>query len=88
MTKLQEAIENSGLSDSEIAPILKLSIPTISRWRAGKNAPLPLAVPGILDRLKKNTDICCKCYKYLGKQDNDMIPEGVYVICTKCAGLD
>lgn len=49
--QLQEAIKATGMTDKEIASDLRLSIPTIVRWRTGKDQPHDLMIPGVLSRL-------------------------------------
>ncbi len=44
-----------SLTDDEFARGLKVSRPTVSRWRSGKNAPHPLARPGVIKFLRKRT---------------------------------
>lgn len=52
---LQEAVMRTGLSDKKIARIMKISVPTVNRWRTGKNSPHKLAIPGIIRRLEALT---------------------------------
>lgn len=40
------------LSDIEVARLLRLSVPTIVRWRHGISAPHPLARRGVIRRLQ------------------------------------
>lgn len=45
------------LSDSNLAREIQLSVPTIKRWRTGKNTPFPLMRTGIYTWLKKRTSL-------------------------------
>jgi len=42
-----------GLSDTDLAREIRISRPTISRWRAGKNAPHVLMREGVINFLSK-----------------------------------
>ncbi len=46
--ELRKAIADSGLEDLEIAQRLKVSGPTVSRWRSGKGAPHKYAIRKVL----------------------------------------
>lgn len=56
-TDLQEAIENTGLTDSEIARRLRMPVPTVMRWRNGISRPHDLAVQNLLENLNEMTPI-------------------------------
>ena len=53
MKELSEAIKNTGLTDKEIAKLMRISVPTVYRWRNGINNPHPFVLKGILERLKR-----------------------------------
>ncbi len=44
-----------SLGDADLARELRISRPTVNRWRSGKNAPHIFMRHGILDWLKKRT---------------------------------
>lgn len=52
MTELQQLIEDSKLTDQQIARQLRLPVPTIKRWRSGESAPHAAMLPGILDEIR------------------------------------
>ena len=56
-TPLQEAVENTGLTDKQIASEIRVSVPTVNRWRTGANSPYKLVIPNLLKRLKKLGEI-------------------------------
>lgn len=53
--RLKESEIVLRLSDADLARELRLSRPTVNRWRSGKNAPHVFMREGILDWLKKRT---------------------------------
>lgn len=53
MNELQKAIEKSGLTDKELARVLDISVPTVNRWRTGKNGPHKLALPRLIKEIKE-----------------------------------
>ncbi len=53
MTKLQRAIKETYLDDKTLAKVLKLSVPTIKRWRSGKNRPHKYMLPSLLKSLEE-----------------------------------
>lgn len=50
---LQNVVANSGLSDDHLARAIKVSRPTVTRWRTGKSAAHDLMVPGVLKKIRE-----------------------------------
>ena len=39
MNELKQVIDESGLTDEEVARLLDVSVPTVERWKSAKTAP-------------------------------------------------
>lgn len=50
---IQAALEDFCFTDMELARVLKVSRPTVTRWKNGKTSPAPRMRPAILDALMK-----------------------------------
>lgn len=51
--QLTKAVIDTGMTDQEIARALRLSRPTITRYRTGANYPMELMIPRLLKDLAK-----------------------------------
>jgi len=49
---LQNVVANSGLTDKELAKLIKVSVPTVNRWRTGKNSPHELMIPNLIKNIR------------------------------------
>lgn len=55
-TELQAALEQCPSVDAKIARCLRVSVPTVERWRFGVSRPAPNALPFIMAALRGLTD--------------------------------
>jgi predicted transcriptional regulator len=46
-------LDTMGYSDTDLARYVKVSTPTISRWKAGKSSPHHLMIPKLLEKLEE-----------------------------------
>jgi len=51
--ELQNTVQESGMTDIEIARLIMISRPTVTRWRDGTNSAHPIMIPSIIKKIKK-----------------------------------
>lgn len=59
--EFQQLIANCGISDDDLAHILKLSRSTVDRWKRGVTSPHPLARASIEKAISKYKAMVAQC---------------------------
>lgn len=53
VSALEEALDQIGMTSQEVANRLRVSRPTVSRWRLGKNLPHGVMRPRVISFLRR-----------------------------------